>query len=285
MPKRIRAPGERLVTQPEILSPPEVSLKRHKLEDRLAHARKIEAVGQLAGGIAHDFNNILTSILSSVKLLERKMGKESNLSNHVKQILDASETGANLVRGLLSFSGKQAFHPVPMDLNALIRRSVHLFRGVVTEKIDFTFELADYALTVMADKTELERVLMNLIANARDAMPSGGVIAISTAEVQLGKDFSARLNPGRYAMVGIMDNGIGMDEGIAGKIFDPFFTTKEVGKGTGLGLSLVYGIIRQHDGEIEVHSSPGMGTVMKIFLPLVNENAENRADDGARLWS
>ena len=160
-----------------------------KLEDRLAHARKIEAVGQLAGGIAHDFNNILTSIISSAKLLERKLDRESNLSTYIGQILDASGTGANLVRGLLSFSGKQSYYPVPIDLNSLIRRAVHLFRGIVTETIEFKFELADYALRVMADKTELERVLVNMVANARDAMPSGGVIIRDHRRSAAGRKF------------------------------------------------------------------------------------------------
>ncbi len=239
-----------------------------KLEERLAHARKIEAVGQLAGGIAHDFNNILTSIISSGKLLEKKLGPGSPLRTHIVQILDASATGADLVRGLLGFSGKQVFRPVSMDLNALVRKAEHLLRGVLTAGIDLEFRLTDYPLTVMADKTELDRVLTNLVANARDAMSSGGVISIATGRVELDGNYSCRLNQGMYATVAVSDNGAGIDENIIEKIFEPFFTTKEVGKGTGLGLSLAYGIIRQHEGDIEVHSSPGKGTLMKIFLPL-----------------
>ncbi len=255
---------------------------RKKLEDRLAHARKIEAIGQLAGGIAHDFNNILTAIKSSGKLLDMKADKESGLRTYISQILDMSETGADLVRGLLSFSGKQEFHPVPVDLNSFIRGSGPLFRNIVTEKIDFEFRLADHPLNVIADKTGLDRVLINLVANARDAMPSGGVISISTDEVEVEKNYRAHLLPGKYAVIGISDSGAGMDENISERVFDPFFTTKEVGKGTGLGLSLAYGIIRQHEGDIEVQSSPGSGTLMKVFVPLAAAGAGDFSGGGTR---
>ena len=243
-------------------------ITEHKtLREQLSHAQKMEAVGQLAGGIAHDFNNMLTVIMSSGQLLEMKLAKESALRTHVGHILDASERGANMVKGLLAFSRKQVFYPVSVNLNQIVKEAEHLIRSIVTADIELRITLTEDVLTVTVDKTQIDQVLINVVANARDAMPSGGMITIGTEFAEL-HDVYSGLKPGRYALVTVSDTGTGMDEKTRERIFEPFFTTKDVGKGTGLGLSQVYGIIKQHEGSIYVYSTPGIGTTVKIYLPL-----------------
>jgi len=243
-----------------------------KFEEQLLHAQKMEAVGQLAGGIAHDFNNILTVILSSAQLLELKADRESPLRAYAEYIVDATKRGVDLVKGLLTFSRKNIVYPVSLDLNEIVEGVEPLIRRLIPEDIELQIRLADRDLPVRADKTQIEQILFNLVSNSRDAMPSGGLISISTEYAELYEDhidIPADIRPGKYALLIICDSGTGMDEKTRDRIFDPFFTTKEVGKGTGLGLSSAYGIIKQHNGYIEVYSSPGIGTAVKVFLPLI----------------
>jgi len=258
------------------------------LENQLRQAQKMEAVGQLAGGVAHDFNNILTAIIGYGNLLKMKLHEKDPLRHNVEQILYSADRAANLTSNLLAYSRKQLINPKPVDVNEIIRRVERLLRQVIGEDIDFRTVLKPSSplpdaggimadLTVMADMNQMEQVFMNLCTNARDAMPQGGVLTIETDRVNLGSDFietHSYGNIGSYALIAITDTGVGMDEKIKERIFEPFFTTKEVGKGTGLGLAMVYGIIKQHSGYINVYSEPGKGTTFRIYLPLISSNVE-----------
>jgi nitrogen-specific signal transduction histidine kinase/CheY-like chemotaxis protein len=242
-----------------------------QLEAQLRQAQKMEAVGQLAGGIAHDFNNILTAIIGYGNLLRMKLARDSALRTYVEQILASSERAANLTHSLLAFSRKQIIDLKPIDINAVITRVERLLQRLIGEDIEFRTVLCPGSLPVLADSVQMEQVLMNLVTNARDAMPGGGMLLIETAVFEMGEEFQrthAYGKPGSYALVAVSDTGMGMDERTRAKIFDPFFTTKDVGKGTGLGLAMVYGIVKQHSGYINVYSEPGKGTSFKLYFPL-----------------
>jgi two-component system NtrC family sensor kinase len=242
-----------------------------KLERQLIQAQKMEAVGQLAGGVAHDFNNILTAIIGFGNLLQEEVSKDDLLNNYITKILNSAQKAANLTQSLLAFSREQIISPKPVNLNEIIQRMGRLLSRLISEDIELSTVLTDEYLTVMADSTQIETVLMNLATNARDAMPDGGSLTIKTERIELDHEFIMAHGygkPGSYALTSIEDTGQGMDEKTKERIFEPFFTTKEVGKGTGLGLAMVYGIIKQHDGYINVYSEPGKGTTFKIYLPL-----------------
>ncbi len=246
-------------------------VEKQQLEEQLRHAQKIEAVGTLAGGIAHDFNNILSIIIGYGQLLQKKINKKDEAKQYLEQMLSSAGKAVALTQGLLAFSRKQTINPRPVNLNDIISDAKKILERLLSENIEFKVELADKDLIVMSDAGQIEQVLMNLVTNARDAMPDGGFLTITTKSVELQKQFfmsSDDGKPGWYAMLSVKDTGIGMDKRIKERIFDPFFTTKEVGKGTGLGLSMVYGIIRQHHGYIDVSSKPHKGTTFKIYLPL-----------------
>ncbi len=248
--------------------------EKKKLEDQLRHSQKMEAVGTLAGGIAHDFNNILTAIIGYGTLLQMRMGNNDALRLYVDQILTSTERAANLTQSLLAFSRKQTISLKPLDLNALVTRVDKLVRRLIGEDVEIRMSVNDALITVRADEGQLEQVVMNLVTNARDAMPGGGVLTIETSTVELDNDYIKAHGYGRagsYALLAIADTGEGMDERTQARIFEPFFTTKEVGKGTGLGLSIVYGIIKQHGGYINVVSEPGSGTQFKLYLPLITD--------------
>ena len=250
--------------------------ERRALEEQLRHAQKMETIGQLAGGISHDFNNILTAVNGYANLLLVKKGEDSLVKSYTDHILNLSEKAARLVRDLLSFSRRQPVFLRPTDLNELIREVERIILHLIGENIEFTVNLSDESITVQIDPPQIEQVLMNLATNARDAMPSGGKLSISTKPSEVDNEFIKRYGygkAGKYALITFADNGMGMDEATQKKIFEPFFTTKEVGKGTGLGLSMVYGIIKQHEGFINVQSKPGSGTTFYIYLPLA-EHAE-----------
>jgi CheY-like chemotaxis protein len=239
----------------------------------------MEAIGQLAGGIAHDFNNILTAIIGFGNLLKMEMSSDDMLRSYVTQILNSAERAANLTQALLAFSRKQIINPKPVDLNEIIRTLEKLLSRIIGEDIELSVFLTDKDLTVMADPTQIEQVLMNLATNARDAMPDGGSLIIRTDVVHIDYEFlkvHGYGKPRNYALIIVEDTGQGMDDETKERIFEPFFTTKEVGKGTGLGLSMVYGIIRQHDGYINVYSESQKGTVFKIYLPLIKSIAEEQ---------
>jgi PAS domain S-box-containing protein len=247
--------------------------EKEKLHDQLLQAQKMEAVGQLSGGIAHDFNNILTAIIGYGNLLKMEIEKDSTLSTYMKYILDSAERAANLTQDLLAFSRKQMISPKPINVNEVIKGVEKILLRLIGADIELSIHLLDKDLTVMADSTQMEHVLMNLATNARDAMPEGGNLLISSDFSEIDERFINMYGygeKGKYAVITVSDTGVGIDEQTKDKIFEPFFTTKEVGKGTGLGLAMVYGIVKQHDGFINVYSEQGKGTTFKIYLPLIH---------------
>jgi PAS domain S-box-containing protein len=245
---------------------------RKQLEEQLAQARKMEAVGQLTGGVAHDFNNLLTVVLGNIDMLGRKSEDETRRQRRIEAIRQATERGRDLTRQLLAFSRRQHLSPINLDVNALIRDFAPLIRQAVGEAVTLDIALAEDTLSAHVDPTQLETALLNLAVNARDAMPSGGVLSIATLREQAG---------GRdLVVVEVVDTGVGMSAEVRERVFEPFFTTKEVGKGSGLGLSQVYGFVRQSDGEVRVDSALDRGTRFQLRLPLSDAPAEAvRADE------
>jgi len=244
----------------------------HKnLEFQLLQAQKMEAIGQLAGGIAHDFNNILTAIIGYATFLQLKL-TDGSLQDNASQIITTAERAAQLTQGLLAFSRRQSVNPRPVDVNAIIRGLEKILQRVIGDDVRLGSDLDSHELVILADTGQIEQILMNLATNSRDAMPDGGTIRISTSRVTFDDLLIATHGfgiPGSYAMISFEDTGHGINKEISEKIFEPFFTTKEVGKGTGLGLSIVYGIVRQHNGYINVYSEPAKGTTFRIYLPIV----------------
>ncbi len=250
---------------------------RKSLESQLYQAQKMEAVGQLAGGIAHDFNNILTAIIGYAHFMSYRMAPEDPLYKYTGQILKCADRAAELTQGLLAFSRKQIMLPQIINLNDLVENQQSMLRMLTGSNIELKLDLMGEELCISADKVKIEQVLMNLLINAKDAMPDGGSIVISTSSMIVTSEFLNRHGygtPGQYACISVRDTGSGMDMETQRKVFEPFFTTKEIGKGTGLGLAITYGIIKQHNGFINVYSEPGRGTVFNIYLPLVDEKAE-----------
>jgi signal transduction histidine kinase/ActR/RegA family two-component response regulator len=246
--------------------------ERKRLEAQLQHVQKMEAIGTLAGGVAHDFNNILTAIIGYAHILLMKMGKDDPLRTNIDQILASSNRAANLTQGLLAFSRKQAIDTRPVEVNEIVRSVEKLLLQVIGEDIEFRTFFTETPLVVMADKGQIEQVLMNLCTNARDAMPHGGILSISMEMIRLDSEFINMHGYGKkgdYAHISVVDTGVGMDDITKEKIFEPFFTTKEVGKGTGLGMAIVYGIIKQHNGFIDIYSAIGKGSTFNIYLPLI----------------
>ncbi|NVN91020.1 MAG: response regulator [Desulfuromonadales bacterium] len=247
--------------------------ERKKLEEQLLQAQKMESIGTLAGGIAHDFNNILTAIIGYGHLVLMSMEPDNPQRLNIEHMLEASNRAANLTQDLLIFSRKQIGNKRPVDLNETVKTVEKFLTRVIGEDIDCRITVYCKPLVVLADTHQLEQVLMNLATNARDAMPQGGDLIISVGVTALDKDFANIHGYGKrgiYALLTVSDTGEGIDETTRRKIFEPFFTTKEVGKGTGLGLAVVYGIIKQHDGFINVYSEPGIGTTFKIYLPVIS---------------
>jgi PAS domain S-box-containing protein len=243
-----------------------------RLEEQLLQAQKMEAIGQLAGGIAHDFNNILTAIIGFGTLLKSGVEKNDLLNSYAIQILTSAKKAASLTQSLLTVSRKQIISPKALDLNALIRGIENILSRIVGEDVELSIELTDKDLTVMADSTQIDLALMNLVTNAKDAMPDGGSLTITTELVRFDHEFIKAHGygkPGLYALIAVKDTGEGMNEETKERIFEPFFTTKEIGKGTGLGLSMVYGIIQQHDGYIQVYTELNKGAVFEIYFPVI----------------
>jgi two-component system cell cycle sensor histidine kinase/response regulator CckA len=246
--------------------------EQKKLEMQLYQSQKMEAVGQLAGGIAHDFNNILTAVIGYASLMVMKMEENDPFRQYAEQIVSSSEKAAGLTKSLLAFGRKQVLNPQRVELKRVLENMEKLLRGFLREDIELNIDLCPEPLAVMADSLQLERVFMNLASNARDAMPDGGKIAIKTEPFTMDGMFIRAHGygrPGDYVCVSFTDTGIGMDENTRNRVFEPFFTTKEVGKGTGLGLAMAYGIIKQHEGYINLYSEPGQGTTVRLYLPLV----------------
>ena len=246
--------------------------ERTQLQAQFLQAQKMETVGRLAGGIAHDFNNILTVIKGTADLAMATLKEGDPLRMDLQEIQNVSDRAASLTRQLLAFSRKQIMKPSVLNLNTVIANLAEMLRRMIGEDIDLVFSPAKSLGHVSADAGQIEQVILNLIVNARDAMPNGGALTIETRDIQLDATHVIHLpsvQPGRYVMLAISDTGVGMDEATRRQIFEPFFTTKEVGKGTGLGLATVYGIVKQSGGSIWVYSERGTGTTFRIYLPQV----------------
>jgi len=251
------------------------------LEQQLRQAQKMEAIGRLAGGIAHDFNNMLMAIIGYASLSSELAAEGSKLRFYNDQVLVAADKATDLTRQILAFSRKQVMTPAPVDLNGIILGLAKIIKRLLGEDIEISLNLPGAGLVALVDRAQIEQVLMNLCTNARDAMPSGGRLVIGTQAIECDHE-SVEVHglemTGRYALITVSDSGVGMDDRTRERIFEPFFTTKELGKGTGLGLSIVYGIVKQHHGQISVYSEPGQGTTFRIYLPLTRDAVVEQAE-------
>jgi PAS domain S-box-containing protein len=252
--------------------------QRKAMEEQLRQSQRMEAVGQLTGGVAHDFNNLLGVISGNLELLAEALEDRRDVRNMLQTAIRATDRGATLTRSLLAFARQQPLEPRPLDPNELIREMAELWRRTVPENIEMQLVAASTWLCE-ADPGQLQNAMLNLVANARDAMPAGGRLTIETHDARLDDAYAAahaEVAPGDYLMLAVSDSGVGMTPAVAARAFDPFFTTKEVGKGTGLGLSMVYGFAKQSRGHVSLYSEVGEGTTVRIYLP--------RSAAGADQW-
>jgi signal transduction histidine kinase len=253
--------------------------ERRRMDDQMRRAERMQATGRLAGGVAHEVNNMMTAILGFGDFLLRSLAPGDTRQADVEEILKAARRAADVTRQLLAFSRQQVLHPRTVDLNAVIQELLPMLQRSITERHDLVTHLSPEPCCSHADPGQLEQVLLNLVLNARDAMPDGGRITIQTAQQHFDGTYAMRhpdlsLPSGEFVMMSVSDTGAGMDDATMHRIFEPFFTTKPVGQGTGLGLSTAYGIIKQSNGFIFAYSEPGQGTVFKAYLPLSAEPAE-----------
>lgn len=249
--------------------------KLRKAEEDLRHAQKMEAIGRLAGGVAHDFNNLLTVISVCGEFLFDSFDDDNPLKDTAREVLTSAERAANLTRQLLLFSRQQVQKPRILDLNEVVNDMEKFLRRLIHENIEFILDLQPDLAFIKCDAGQLEQVIMNLAVNASDAMPTGGRLLIETHNVEVDEVMVAQmtdLKVGSYVMLAVSDTGVGISKEILPQIFEPYFTTKEVGKGTGLGLAMVYGIVKQSGGHIQVYSELGKGTTFRIYLPIASEN-------------
>lgn len=253
-------------------------------KEQLYHAQKLDSIGRLAGGVAHDFNNILMAIMGYSSLAETEMEEGSPARGHIQKIFTSSNKAKALTQSLLTFSRRQPLSLSPVNLNNIISHLQQLLFRTARENIKYKLMLADREIKIMADYDKIEQALMNLTNNAVDAMPDGGVLTIRTGVIVIDREMVNNYGldkHGAYGVITVSDTGIGMDDEIKGKIFEPFFTTKERGRGTGLGLPIVYGVVKQHNGHIEVISAPGKGSTFNIYLPIIEPTAVGKDTDSA----
>ena len=258
-----------------------VEEERAKLQEQLQQAQKLESIGRLAGGVAHDFNNMLSVVLGYGEIILGDLHQEDPLRDKVQEMVNAGQRAKALTSQLLAFSRKQTLQPQVLDLNNQIRNTEKMLRRLLAEDIELSLIMAKDLPRVLFDPGQLDQVIINLAANARDAMPKGGRLLIETSVVHLDEAYAAahhEINPGKYVMLAFTDTGYGMDQETLSRVFEPFFTTKEKGKGTGLGLSTVYGIVKQSGGHIWVYSEPGNGTTFKVYLPPTEAKPKTQAE-------
>ena len=258
--------------------------KRLMLEEQLRHSQKMEAVGRLAGGIAHDFNNLLTAIIGYTEIVLHGLDPKDDRRADAEEIGRAAMRAADLTRQMLAFSRRQVLQPKVIDLNKALTKVEPMLRRMIGEDIVMTVNGRGANAFVRVDPGQVEQVVMNLVVNARDAMPQGGRLNVETGDAVLDEAAAAEVpdaRPGDYVVLSVSDTGVGMPAEVKARIFEPYFTTKEVGKGTGLGLSTAYGIVRQSDGHLAVSSEPGLGTTFRIYLPRSEAPPPVAADAGA----
>jgi len=243
--------------------------ERKALEDHLRQAQKMDAIGRLTGGIAHDFNNLLTIIQFNAELVRNSLPPElTHQRSKLESLLDAASRGAEMVRKLLAFARREALHPAPVCLSRLVSDTWAVLQPLLPENIACALNLAPSPLSTFADRSAIEQVLLNLVTNARDAMPTGGSLTIATGRRRIERDDRW------YAYLSVQDTGVGMDETVKARACEPFFTTKEPGSGTGLGLAVVYGLVKQHDGFVDIRSTPHQGTTVTVYLPALEQSLE-----------
>ena len=255
--------------------------ERHRLEEQLRQAQKMEAVGQLAGGVAHDFNNTLTGIMMNTYLLKKNPVIQADAKAQIAEVEQAAKRAANLTRQLLLFSRRQTMEFREVDLNHVAENLLRMLRRLLGEHIALTLDPNPRPIVVEADPGMMEQVIMNLCVNARDAMPQGGQLTLRIRDLEVDATANCRhpdARRGLFACLAVSDTGCGMDDATLSRIFEPFFTTKDAGKGTGLGLSTVYGIVKQHQGWVEVRSAPGRGSCFEVYLPLKAKDPSAPAD-------
>jgi signal transduction histidine kinase len=250
------------------------------LEEKFRRAQRLEGIARLAGGVSHDFNNLLVVINGYAQMILSELKAEDPLRDRAQEILDAGNRAAALTRQLLAFSRKQVMRPRAINLDRLLTDFEKMLRRLIREDIEVKQNLTPELWSVRADPDQVEQVIMNLVVNARDAMPKGGMLTIGTSNVELGeqevKGF-LDLKPGRYVSLTVTDTGTGMTEETKRRLFEPFFTTKPLGEGTGLGLSMVYGIVKQHGGDVSFYSELGLGSTFKIYWPATDQPIESAA--------
>ena len=259
--------------------------ERLRLEVQLKQAQKMEAIGQLTGGVAHDFNNLLTVIIGNSEVLLEELRDDEPRRKLLEPVIAAAERGASLTQLMLAFARRQPLEPTTFDINEVVTRMNSLLRRTIGESVEIDLRLTQPLWKVTADIRQLESAVANIVLNARDAMPNGGMLMIETANADLSADYVARnigVNPGRYVMLALTDTGTGIAPELRDRIFEPFFTTKEIGKGTGLGLSMVHGFVKQTGGHIKVYSELGHGTTLKIYLPRADDDEEMSSEPGMR---
>ncbi len=257
--------------------------ERSRLEEELRAAQRLEAVGRLAGGIAHDFNNLLTIIGTHLELITTEVPDNDAVQESASEIEKAYESAASLTRQMLAFGGKQVLDPVVLDVNDSVRSVSGMLSRVIGEEFELVLDLSGESCPVDVEPASFEQVVINLVVNARDAMPAGGTVLVATETLVVGEPLvcvGGSLPGGAYCRLSVRDRGLGIDADVLERIFDPFFTTKPLGRGTGLGLPSALGIVRQSGGDIQVESEPGVGTVFSVFLPMAQGGAESPTPTG-----